>query len=166
MTDSAEFWISELNLIPHPEGGFFREVYRSGETIENLPVRYRGSRCFSTSIYFLLRGNQFSAFHRIKSDETWHFYAGCKLEIFCLDELKGFTKISLGQNLQNHETVQYTILQNTWFAAQPAIDSSYALVGCTVAPGFEFDDFEMGKLERLTDKFPDHIEVLKKFCIY
>ena len=86
MPETAVYWINHLKLQEHPEGGYFREVYRSGEFIQKkgLPVRYSSFRAFSTSIYFLLKGTQFSAFHRLKSDEIWHFHYGSTITIYLL----------------------------------------------------------------------------------
>ncbi len=163
--NTADFWIHELKLQPHPEGGYFREVYRSGEKPGTLPERYSGDRCFATSIYFLLKGYHFSAFHRITSDETWHFYEGCSLRLYTLGEPGGLNEIWLGKDPRNHEIFQYTIPHGTWFAAQPSLEDGYSLIGCTVAPGFEFEDFELGEFGMLSLKFPEHIDLLKKYCI-
>lgn len=165
MEESAEYWIHELKLQTHPEGGYFREVYRSEEAIQDLPSRYKGPRCFSTSIYFLLNGDQFSAFHKIKSDETWHFYTGCPLKLFTLREKTGFRSVKLGRNASEHEVLQYTIPHGTWFAARPLSENSYSLIGCTVSPGFEFDDFELATYEKLSVLFPEEREIIRKYCV-
>ncbi len=162
---NAGFWIRELGLQPHPEGGYFREVYRSDETTGLLPGRYNGDRCFGTSIYFLLEGKNFSAFHKIKSDETWHFYYGCSILLYIIDESGNLKQVMLGNDPINNETLQYTIPHGMWFAAQPVMEESFSLIGCTVSPGFEFDDLKLGDLGKLSANFPDHIELLRKYCI-
>ncbi len=165
MDPVAETWIKKLGLTPHPEGGYFREAYRSGELISSLPERYKGLRCFGTSIYFLLTGKQLSAFHRIRSDETWHFYAGCPLTLYTLDDTGDLHEYILGNSLTGGEVLQHTIPSGTWFAGKPADENSYSLLGCTVAPGFEFEDFELGNYEKLAGIFPAHKKILKEFCI-
>jgi len=162
---TSEYWIKKLNLQKHPEGGYFCEVYRAGEEIkqEHLPARYSGGRNHSTSIYFLLTSGEFSAFHRIKSDETWHFYCGQPVTIHMIDEKGNYSAIKLGSNPDNDESFQRTIPHGTWFAASVDEPDSYALVGCSVAPGFHFDDFELGKREDLVKLFPECENVIKKF---
>jgi len=156
---TAQDWIKKLNLLPHPEGGYYKEVYRSEEEIvaELLPGDRSGVRSVSTAIYFLLEGNDFSAFHRIKSDEIWHFYAGNQLIIYAIDE-KGL----LTEHPLNLEIPMQIIPKNNWFAAELADKNSYALVGCTVAPGFDFDDFEMGDGGLLQLQFPQHTELIQQ----
>jgi predicted cupin superfamily sugar epimerase len=162
---TAQHWIKKLNLQKHPEGGYFSEVYRSKEEIkrEHLPSRYSGARNHSTSIYFLLTSNEFSAFHRIKSDETWHFYSGQPVTIHMIDGKGNYSSVKLGSNPESGEVFQFTIPHGTWFAASVDEPDSYALVGCTVAPGFYFDDFELGKREDLVKMFPEHKGIINKF---
>lgn len=162
--ETPDFWIRKLNLIAHPEGGYFREIYRSPETVGNLPARYEGERCFSTSIYFLLKSGQVSAFHRIRSDETWNFYLGSPVRIVMLKEKTGLEMIHLGDNPGTGEVFQYTISQGTWFAARPSRGNSFSMVGCTVAPGFEFKDFMLGSFRELSAMFPDHTDLIREFC--
>lgn len=153
---TAAYWIEKLNLEKHPEGGWYNEVYRSEDVVpeSGLPEGFNGERNFSTSIYFLLEGNDFSAFHRIKSDEICHYYAGTSaIEIISI-ELGTFRKQLLGSNLENDERLQVVAPKNTWFAARLQNQEGYALAGCTVSPGFHFDDFELAD-EKLTDEFPE-----------
>uniref|UniRef100_UPI00321744D6 cupin domain-containing protein n=1 Tax=uncultured Draconibacterium sp. TaxID=1573823 RepID=UPI00321744D6 len=152
---TAQFWIEKLELLKHPEGGWFKEVYRSAETAkkETLSADFSGDRNFSTSIYYLLEGNQFSAFHRIKSDELWHFYTGSSgVEILWIDngELR---KEKLGADIENDEQFQVTVSKNKWFAARLLNKNGFALVGCTVSPGFHFEDFELAD-KSLPEEFP------------
>lgn len=164
MNKEAERIISILKLQPHPEGGYFREVYRSDEQIEqqDLPPRYDGRRCFSTSIYFLLCDDQCSNLHRIKSDETWHHYDGSDVKIFIINP-SGDLKIAiLGKNLSKDEQPQITIRKGSWFGAHLNGENSFALIGCTVAPGFEYGDFELGSRKTLLETYPQHSEVINK----
>lgn len=159
---TADYWIEKLDLIKHPEGGFFREVYRSDEIISEraLNARYGTSRSVATSIYFLLKGNEFSTFHRIQSDETWHFYVGSALKLYVLNEDGTFMEHILGQNIEDGEQLQITIARNHWFGAKVTKKSSFALVGCTVAPGFDFDDFELAERGKLLKQFPQHRDLI------
>lgn len=165
--NKAEYWIEELNLIKHPEGGYFNEVYRSNENVEmgNLPKRYKGSRSVATSIYFLLKSDDFSGFHRLQSDETWHFYMGTTLEIFVLGEDGKLFHHLLGRDSEAGECFQFTIPRNHWFGARIVDKNSHALLGCTVAPGFHFDDFEMAERERLVELFPLHESIIQELTI-
>ncbi len=164
MNKKAKEYINKLQLKPHPEGGYFSEVYRSRELIKanHLPERYSSSRSFSTSIYFMLEGNQFSSFHRLKSDELWHFYDGTALTIIVIDETGLLKEIKLGNELNKDEAFQTVIKKNSWFAAELIDKTSFALIGCTVSPGFDFDDFELGKRNDLTKEFPQHKEIIVK----
>ncbi len=162
---TAEKWISKLELTPHPEGGFFKEVYRSTENIlqVGLPSRYNSERTFGTSIYFLLRGNEFSSFHKLKSDETWHFYDGCSTTIYMIDEAGNLSSTVLGKSLEENILLQFTIPKNNWFAAKPNDDKSFSLVGCSVYPGFDFQDFELANREELINVFPQHKLLITNF---
>lgn len=165
MHEKAKEYIDKLELAAHPEGGYFSEIYRSNEIVlaDHLPSRYKSSRSFSTSIYFMLEGKQISSFHRLKSDEQWHFYDGTALDIYIINENGNLKKIKLGNYLKSGETFQTVIEKNSWFAAELIDKSSYALVGCTVSPGFDFNDFELGKRNDLVNKFPDHKEIIIRF---
>lgn len=160
----ADYWIEKLRLVKHLEGGYFREVYRSEETIpaDALNERYSGERAFSTSIYFLLRGDEVSHFHRLKSDEVWHFYAGSSLIIHFISTAGKHCTIKLGGNFEKGEVFQSVVEKGCWFGAVVNDTSSYSLVGCTVAPGFGFDDFELGRREDLIELYPEHKTIIKK----
>jgi len=160
---AAEHWIKTLHLQPHPEGGFYKETYRSTERIvySVLPRRFTGDRNFSTAIYFLLRAQDRSLFHRIKSDELWHFYAGNTLLIYVLDE-NGLTTHHLGNDIERGESLQMVIPANTWFGALVIPGGEYTLAGCTVAPGFDFQDFEFADQQQLLKTFPAHSDIIKK----
>lgn len=165
-TDASKILIEKLNLVPHPEGGYFRENYRSSEKIlkSSLPKRFQGERCFSTAIYFLLESGNFSAFHKINSDECWHFYSGETLWIYVIHLNGKLETIKLGNDLLKGERFQAIVPAECWFASEPAPGSDYSLVGCTVAPGFEFSDFELAESEELSKLFPQHKSLISRLC--
>lgn len=159
--------INHYNLLPHPEGGFYRQTYAASEQIlrDALPERFDGNRNFSTAIYFLLPNGIFSAFHRIKSDEVWHFYEGCPLNIHVIHPNGDYECLKLGSNLNKGENYQLVVPANAWFASEPTGDTgTFALVGCTVAPGFDFADFELAEVATLTNQFPKHEELIRRLC--
>ena len=162
MYPKANKYIKQLQLKKHPEGGYYKEVYRSGELIlpEHLPKRYKTSRNFSTSIYFLLEGKQFSAFHLLQSDELWHFYEGSSVILYIITKKGELSIKKLGRG-KNGE-LQLVIEKQNWFAAEIEDKKSFALFGCTVSPGFEFDDFELGKRDALIKIFPKHSALIKR----
>jgi predicted cupin superfamily sugar epimerase len=139
--------VEDLKLLPHPEGGFYKEMYRS-PTIVNADGLVQKSAY--TSIYYLLSGKDFSSWHRIKSDETWYFHSGCDVIIYFFDQNKALQTIQLGLD---SKCLQATIPANTWFAAKPVNENSFCLVSCAVAPGFEFADFEIGARDGLLNEF-------------
>lgn len=153
----ASFWIKKLNLLPHPEGGYYRETYRCNMQI--TAKDFEGSRNISTAIYFLLDGKSKSHFHRIKSDELWFFHEGSALEVLLLNE-RGLETIVLGKNAENGESFQAIVPAGCWFGARLKEGKDYALVSCTVAPGFDFRDFELAKKESLKKEFPQHIPII------
>lgn len=167
MAENADFWIENLQLQPHPEGGYFREVYRSKETIsaDLLLVRYNSERSFATSIYFLLKSDQISAFHRLKSDEIWHFYAGSPITVYMIDKEGCLSKNICGRDVLNNEQLQLVIPHGCWFAAEVNQADSYSLVGCNVAPGFDFSDFELADKETLEKSFPQHKQLIGQMCV-
>lgn len=152
----AEFWINHLKLNPHPEGGFYRETYRSEESIiqSGLPRRFNGKRQFSTAIFFLLRSQDRSMFHRIKSDELWHFHAGTALNIYIIKDGK-LVIHKLGPDPEKGELLQIVVPANCWFGAKVEQPDNYTLSGCTVAPGFDFEDFELAESKSLVQQFPE-----------
>jgi hypothetical protein len=161
---NARYWIEKLQLEPHPEGGYFRQTYRSEVVIarEALPSEFTGARTASTAIYFLLEGKNFSAFHRLRSDEVWHFYAGEALMVHVIDREGKCSSIRLGRDLDAGEVPQAVVPAGCWFASHVADWKSWALVGCTVAPGFDFEDFEMGKRAGLVARYPLQREVIER----
>jgi uncharacterized protein len=163
---NAAYFIQTLNLQKHPEGGWFKETYRSDEVIlqNHLPGRFSGNRNFSTAIYFLLDGKSFSAFHRIKSDELWHFYYGRGINVYIIHPTRASEIIRLGQNLDAGQQMQAVVKAGCWFASEVIDSNSFSLAGCTVAPGFDFADFELAKRNELIELFPEHENWIVKFC--
>lgn len=164
-TNHIEALINHYNLLPHPEGGFYRQTYAASEQIhkDSLPERFKGNRNFSTAIYFLLPHGSFSAFHRIKSDEVWHFYEGCPLNIHVIHSYGDYECLKLGNKLNNGESYQLVVPANAWFASEPVGDpESFSLVGCTVAPGFDFADFELADAAVLVEQFPNHAQLIRR----
>ena len=158
--------IQQYNLQPHPEGGWYKETYKSDEYISGstLPERFGGSRVFSTAIYFLLEQGNFSAFHRIKSDECWHFYAGDPLVVYVMQLNGRLDIIHLGNDIEKGQVFQFVVPANCWFASRPAPGSTFCFVGCTVAPGFDFTDFELANASSLTALFPQHKAIIEELC--
>jgi predicted cupin superfamily sugar epimerase len=163
---NADNWIKHLALTPHPEGGFFRETYRSEESVPEavMPGRFRGDRSVSTAIYFLLKRGQISRLHRIASDEMWHHYAGGTLLIHGLTPTGDYVQFKLGKESRRGEVPQVLVPAGTWFGATLRPRVTYALVGCTVAPGFDFADFEMGDAARLKAAYPQHQALIERLC--
>ncbi len=161
--NNSQYWIDKLQLLPHPEGGYYAETYRSSESVQgtHLPERYGGSRSFSTAIYFLVEGGKFSALHRIKSDELWHFYSGSRLTVHVIDPQGQLQTIHLGNNPEAGEVFQAVVKAGCWFGSLVDQPGTYALVGCTVAPGFDFADFELAYHEELLGLYPQHKSVIE-----
>ncbi|NEN95885.1 MAG: cupin domain-containing protein [Moorea sp. SIO3I7] len=137
----AEYIIQALQLVPHPEGGFYREMYRSDQVVKT-PF---GVRSVATSIYYLLRSGEYSSWHRIRSDELWFYHAGVPLCLNYLDETGSQRGILLGASLTDGAHPYYCLPGGTWFGAIPSQDDSFSLVSCVVAPGFDFADFELAE---------------------
>ena len=160
---AVEELVARLELARHPEGGWYRESYRSGEIIQAaaLPDRFTGDRSVCTAIYFLLESGDMSALHRIKSDEVWHFYAGESLTVHVITPQGAYYPLNIGSNIAAGETFQCVVTAGCWFGAEVSQDG-YSLVGCTVAPGFDFADFEMGKREELLKQFPAQTDIIRR----
>lgn len=157
---TAREWIERLALVPHPEGGWYRETYRSTERVEAaaLPARFSGARVLSTAIYYLLGAGERSALHRIKSDEVWHHYAGDAVTLWVLDTPHVVRELRLGRDGEP----QVAIPAGAWYGARVAGGGSgYALMGGTVAPGFEFDDFELADCATLLAGWPAHRAIIE-----
>ena len=157
--------IDKYNLQPHPEGGYYRETYRSEDRVTLVGFdRFPGERLASTAIIFMLTDSSFSAFHRIKSDECWHFYFGGTLLIHMLYENGKYNQIKLGSNPDNNETFQAVIPTGAWFAAECINGTAFSLVGCTVSPGFDFRDFELAKKSELSPLYPEYESLINRLC--
>lgn len=164
---SAKELIDQLELTRHPEGGWFRETYRCAESVpaQALPERFGGSRSLSTAIYFLLEEPDISALHRIKSDEMWHFYTGSALLIHSIFPDGRHRVQRLGPDCAADELYQLVVPAGCWFGAELAgkkLGSGFTLVGCTVAPGFDFADFEMADRRQLCAAYPQHAELIAR----
>ena len=162
---TAEELIETLSLRPHPEGGWYREVYRSPEEIvaKALAPRYEGRRRMATSILFMLQAKEVSALHRVSSDETWLFHMGDPLELVAIDKNGAHTRCKLGHDLPAGQVLQRTVPHGAWQGARVADGGAYSLVGCVVAPGFDFKDFEMGERAALLERYPQHAELIRRF---
>lgn len=159
---SALLCIEKHQLQPHPEGGYYVRTYCSDQSFPGKPETdpFPAGRPWSTAILYLMEAGDFSGFHRIKSDELWHFYEGGTIELFLFRNSGQLELIRLGPD----QAQQITIPANHWFAAAPASDTEYALVGCTLSPGFLFQDHEMANASELTAQFPDRAELIRRFC--
>ena len=158
--------IEEYKLLPHPEGGYYRECYRSDVIVPKklLPNGFKGDRSISTTVYFLLEQGNFSAFHRIKSDECWHFYYGEPLNVYVIDNDGELLTFTLGNDITKGQYFSYCVPANCWFASRPTKESAFSYVGCTVAPGFDFEDFELAKADELCKDYPQHEIIIRELC--
>ncbi len=152
---SANKWVELLQLQEHPEGGYYREMYRSKNSISetDLPEGFRGDHCLGSAIYYLLKDNQFLTFHRVRQDEIWHFYSGNPMLIYTL-HAEGAVVRKLGIHPEKGELPMMVIPGGTVFAAEVENRRGYALIGCTVSPGFEFSDYEKLHRDELLEQFP------------
>lgn len=162
---NGEYWIQKLNLQKHPEGGYYRETYRSEDTVnqDKLLTRYDNSRNASTAIYYLLLDEEFSSFHKLKSDEIFHFYSGTTLIVHVIDIQGKYHEFKLGKNPDENEVLQLVIPHDSWFAAHVSQTNSYSLIGCTVSPGFDFADFTLADRTQLVTLYPHLTEIITKF---
>lgn len=161
---TADDWIAHLQLAPHPEGGYFHRSYTAEQTL-TLPDR-SGPRPITTAIYYLLKSGQRSRLHRLKSDELWHFYAGSPLSAHILDHCGKYVRQRLGPDPGASQQFQLTIRAGCWFGATVDDPSGFSLIGCTVAPGFDFADFDLADRATLIHQYPQYtrlIEVLTSF---
>lgn len=167
MRTPPTYWIKTLDMQPHPEGGYYSESYRAEESIaaEALPDRYQSERSFATAIYFLLVGEQVSRLHRLASDEMWHFYEGTTLTVHLLTPTGEYQAIKLGREPHKGERFQFLVPAGYWFGASVDNSEGYALVGCTVAPGFDFADFELADGPTLLTDYPQHEALIQWLAI-
>lgn len=159
---NGEYWIKKLNLEKHPEGGYYRETYRSQDLVnqDKSLSRYDNQRNACTAIYYLLLEEEFSAFHKLKSDEIFHFYSGETLLVHIINSQGEYQQFKLGNNPDNGEILQLVIPHDSWFACHILDRKSYSLIGCTVAPGFDFADFTLEPRERLIKLYPQYQEII------
>jgi len=155
--------IRMLKLTPHPEGGHYREIGRSEEIFprSGLPARYDGDRSLYTSIYYLLQQREISRLHRLRSDELWCLLAGGPLVLHCLTPEDGHTRVRLGPALEEGEHFEAIVPHGRWFGAVVEEPGEFALMSCTVVPGFEFRDFELGERQHLLAAFPAYHEIIE-----
>jgi len=161
--NKASRLIRTLKLNKHPEGGYFREIYRSNEKIPRLalPARYKKSRNFSTHIYFLLLKDEPSMLHRLKSDEIWHLYDGGPLTLHVISQSGRLTTVILAKNIEGKSSPCAVIPRNSWFGATIDGTADYCLLGCTVAPGFDFDDFKLADRRKMLMKYPEYRNIIE-----
>jgi predicted cupin superfamily sugar epimerase len=157
---SAADWISRLNLQPHPEGGYYKEVFRSEQYVNRAGNDAQRHAC--TSIYYLLESKDYSGFHRIKSDEIWYFHKGEPLNIHVITADGEHRLLELSDSSTGH--LSLVVSAGLWFAAEIPSKEGYTLVSCAVAPGFEFTEFEMADKKELLKIHPGHAEVLQRLC--
>ena len=151
----AQELIRQLDLLPHPEGGYFKETYRSETMLDGT------ERQLMTSIFFLVTGTDVSRFHRISSDECWYFHEGNTLAVHTLDKA-GHHTFHLGTDLEKGELPFYLVKGKTIFGSCLSGEEGYALVSCAVAPGFDFRDFELFGYDELIGDFPEHEGIVRK----
>ena len=161
---TADEIIRRLDLMPHPEGGNYREIHRSSLTVEHAGAAGGTGvrRAAVTAIYFLIEAGDFSAFHRVRSDEVWHLYAGGPLELHLIDQHGAYRMATMGLELAEGQEPQVVVPANVWQAARPAPGAAWALCGCTVAPGFDFVDFSMPGRRQMELYFPDLVDVVRE----
>jgi predicted cupin superfamily sugar epimerase len=162
--DKRQYYIDKLQMIKHPEGGYYKETYRSDENISDreLSVKFEGTRPLATSIYFLLNSGEVSHFHRIKSDELWYFHDGAPLSIYVIDNGGNLVVHRLGLDIDNGEVPQVIVPKGTIFGAALNEKNQYTLVGCMVSQGFEFRDFKLFTRQELLQKYPEHSDLIIK----
>lgn len=161
---TAEYWIKHLHLVQHIEGGWFSEVYRSTLLLDphHLPTAFTGQRNACTHIYFLLEQKGFSAFHRIQSDELWHFYDGDPLVIYEIEADGTLNEHKLGPHATKGQSFFCVIKAGNWFGSRVDDGGAYGLAGCTVSPGFDFADFEMAQKDNLIMTYPQHESLIRR----
>jgi predicted cupin superfamily sugar epimerase len=146
-----------LQMRPHPiEGGYFAETYRGAPVVpQSLLPGYPGDRAISTAIYYLLTPDTFSAMHRVRGDEMFHFYLGDPVEMLQLKADGSGEAILLGQDIAAGMRLQHTVLGGVWQGSRVRAGGKYALLGTTMAPGFEYEDYETGQRQDLIARYPD-----------
>ena len=159
-TQNATFWIEHLELQPHPEGGYYKEVFRSQQEVTRPPAPGVKQAC--TSIYYLLERTDYSGFHRLASDELWYFHKGVPLTIHVIDKKGEHKAMELSGEISGSLSV--VVEAGRWFAAEIGAGKGFALLSCAVAPGFDFNEFEMANKQELIRIYPQHTNLLNKLC--
>lgn len=157
----ADYWINHLRLKPHPEGGYYNEVFRSEQQVTRKGESQLKNSC--TSIHYLLQNSDFSSFHKLQSDEIWYFHAGSPLHIHILGPDGQYERKELSIN----ETGSLSVIieAGAWFAAEIPSRLGFSLASCVVAPGFEFSEFELGEKEKLTGMYSAQAELIDRLCL-
>jgi len=156
--NTSAYWINHLNLQPHPEGGFYKEIFRSGIAVSRDSLQKQAC----TSIYYLLEGKDYSGFHRLASDEIWYFHKGAPLHIHAINGDSTYILHELSDN--DTGALSVVIEAGLWFAAEIPSGEGFTLVSCAVAPGFEFAEFEMGEHDAMIKLYPHHSDLLGRLC--
>jgi predicted cupin superfamily sugar epimerase len=164
VTRDASYWIDALALERHPEGGYYRETYRAAGTVGGRELPHGGDRRFSTAILYLLTSDDASRLHRLRSDEVFHFHVGSTLTVHVIEPAGEYRRIALGHEPRDGEVLQAVVPAGCWFGATVERRDSYALVGCTVAPGFEFADLELGRRDDLLARYPQHRAIVERLA--
>ncbi len=158
----SQFYISHLGLEPHPEGGYYKQIFASDVMID---TEQSNQRKMYTSIYFLLRSGEISHLHRLKSDELWYYHGGSSLTVHIINESGEYKEMELGLNLDKGEVPQVLVPKNSIFGSSVKEENTFSLVGCMVAPGFEFEDFELFFQEELINEYPQHEGVIRRLAL-
>lgn len=161
-TNDAQFYISHLGLEPHPEGGFYKQIFASDVKTHTEQDKQRK---LYTSIYFLLRSQDISHLHRLQSDELWYYHGGSSLTVHIIDEQGEYKEVNLGLKLDEGEVPQVLVPKNSIFGSSVKEANTFSLVGCMVSPGFEFEDFELFSQEELLKEYPQHEEVIRRLAL-
>lgn len=159
---NADYWIQHLKMEKHPEGGYYKSSFVSEDKFE--PVTHMEPRQFYTSIYFLLRSQDVSHFHRLKSDELWYFHAGSPLTVHIIDEAGTYRQSKVGLDIENGESPQVLVPKGCIFGSTVDQPDAYSLVGCMVSPGFDFADFELFTQQQLMTDYPQHEKIIKQLA--
>ena len=164
MRYDADYWIEQLDMAAHPEGGYFVETYRSEQRVDLDAENedFGGRRDIATSIFYLMQGKDFSAFHRMQSDENWYFHDGAGVLIHQITPDGELITSRLGMDPHEGYFPHITVPAGTWFAAEVTDKLSFGLVSCVVSPGFEYQDFELARQEDLLSEFPQHEDLIKR----
>ncbi len=159
---TADYYINNLEMTRHIEGGAYKENYRAPLILPRsaLTNAHQGERNASTAIYFLLQYGEFSAFHLLASDEVLHFYDGDPLHIYVIDSAGQMTQQKLGRDLEHGQSFRCVVPGGNWFALRCEVENGFSLIGCTVAPGFDFADFQLDDRAALLEKFPQHMQLI------